>query len=151
MLNWLKSGKLSGETSKVKVRDEGGEEPRESEASEETEEIIGADPGEENETETPNDEREDTAKEGRRWQQGKRGEEGEHQTGKKRRKYDENYLGLGFTWIGDTDCPKPQCVVCSEVLANSCLKPSYLRRHFHTKHANLTQIKLQLAEPAALH
>ena len=43
---------------------------------------------------------------------------------KKKRKYYENYLGLGFTWIGNADCPKPQCVVCSEVLANSCLKPS---------------------------
>ena len=59
--------------------------------------------------------------------------------GKKIRKYDENYLGLGFTWIGNTDCPKPQCVVCSEVLANSCLKPSYLRCHLHTKHGNIGQ------------
>ena len=58
--------------------------------------------------------------------------------GKKRRKYD-NYLGLGFTWIGDTDCPKPQCVLCSEDPANSCLKPSYLRRQLHTKHGNLSQ------------
>jgi len=31
-----------------------------------------------------------------------------HQIGKKRRKYYENYLGLGFTWIGDKDCPKPK-------------------------------------------
>lgn len=38
-------------------------------------------------------------------------------------------LSLGFTWIGDTDCPKPQCVVCSEVLVNNCLKPSYLPEH----------------------
>ena len=57
--------------------------------------------------------------------------------GKERRKYDDNYLGLGFTRIGDEDCPKPQCVVCSEVLANSCLKPSSLRRHLRTKHGNL--------------
>jgi len=100
MLNWLKSGKLSGETSKVKVSDEGGEEPKE---REESEERTATDPGEENERESENDEPEETAKEGRRWQQGKRGEGGEHQTGKKRRKYDENDLGLGFTWIGDTD------------------------------------------------
>ena len=44
---------------------------------------------------------EETEEQGRRWQ--KRDHEGEHQTGKKRRKYDDNYLGLGFTWIGDTD------------------------------------------------
>jgi len=81
MLNWLKSGKLSGESSKVKVSDEGGEEPRE---SEESEEIIATDAGEENEQESENDEPDETAKEGRRWQQGKRSEEGEHPTGEKK-------------------------------------------------------------------
>ena len=75
----------------------------------------------------------------RREGDGKKSDESEHQMGKKIRKYDENYLGLGFAWIGDTDCPKPQCVVCSEVLVNSCLKPSYLRRHLHMNHDNISQ------------
>ena len=100
-------------------------------------ERIGTDPGEENERESGNDAQEETEEEEGRWQ--KRGDEGEHQMGKKIRKYDENYLGLGFTWIGNTDCPKPQWVVCSEVLANSCLKPSYLRHHLHMKHGNISQ------------
>lgn len=39
----------------------------------------------------------------------------------------------------DWRCQKPQCVVCSEVLANSCLKPSYLCRHLNTKHASVSQ------------
>ena len=39
------SAKLSGETSKVKVSDKGGEEPRESEESEATEERIATDGG----------------------------------------------------------------------------------------------------------
>jgi hypothetical protein len=128
MLNWLKSGKLSSGTSSDNVvSHEGGEGHRESEDLEatETERIV-----KENERES-----DDAPEEGRRWQ--KRDHEGEHQTGEKIRKYDDNYLGLGFTWIGDTDCPKPQCVVCSEVLANSCLKPSSLRRHLRTKHGNL--------------
>lgn len=30
-------------------------------------------------------------------------------------------------------------MVCSEVLANGCLKPSYLRRHLNTKHASASQ------------
>lgn len=55
----------------------------------------------------------------------------------KKRKYDESYIALGFTWIGDANNPSPQCVLCSEVLANSCLKPSYLRRHLQSKHNNL--------------
>ena len=100
-------------------------------------ERIGMDPREENEQASVNDAPEETEEEGRRWE--KRGEESEHQMGKKKRKYDENYLGLGFTWIGDPDFPKPQCVVCSEVLANSCLKPSYLRHYLHTKHGNTSQ------------
>jgi len=104
MLNWLKSGKLSGVTSKVKVSDEGGEEPIESEESEATEERIATDPGEENEQESENDEPK------RKGQEGKRGEEGEHQTGKKRRKYGKNYLGLG-----DADCPKPKLGDCVTV------------------------------------
>ena len=139
MLHWLKSGKLSSGTSYDNVvSHEGGEGPRESEdwGATETGRI-------EKENERESDEApEETEEEGRRWQ--KRDHEGEHQTGKKRRKYDDNYLGLGFTWIGDTDCPKPQCVVCSEVLANSCLKPSSLRRHLRMKHGNLSQMPLLL-------
>ena len=100
-------------------------------------ERIGTDPREENEQASVNDAPEETEEEGRRWQ--KRGDEGQHQMGKKKSKYDENDLGLGFTWISDPDFLKPQCVVCSEVLANSCLKPCYLHRHLHTKHGNTSQ------------
>ena len=59
---------------------------------------------------------------------GKKDNETGQQTGKRKRKYDENYLRLGFTWIGDVDHPDPQCVMCGEVLSNSSMKP-YLRRH----------------------
>jgi len=109
-----------------------------SKESEATEERITTDPGEEDKQESENDEPKETAKAGRRWQQGRRGEEGEHQTGKKERKMTRIvwvWASLGLV----IDCPKTQCVVCSEVLENSCLKPSYLRRHLHTKHANVIQ------------
>ena len=91
MLNWLKSGKLSSGTSHDKVvSHEGGKGPRESEDLEATEtEGIGTDPSEENEQASVNDALEETEEEGRRWQ--KRGDEGQHQTGEKKRKYDENY------------------------------------------------------------
>jgi len=151
MLNWLKSGKLSEGTSEA-ITNNRGEGQRESEESEViTGRCVGDRPGEELGRESERNETEETEKEegiaktnlehiGQSRSQGeKRGNESEHQTGKKKRKYDENYLGLGFTWIGNADCPKPQCVVCSEVLANSCLKPSYLRRHLNTKHASVSQ------------
>lgn len=52
----------------------------------------------------------------------------------KKRKYDDNYIRFGFSYIGDKDCPRPQCVVCGDILANSSLKPSLLKRHLVTKH-----------------
>uniref|UniRef100_A0A674JCF8 HAT C-terminal dimerisation domain-containing protein n=1 Tax=Terrapene triunguis TaxID=2587831 RepID=A0A674JCF8_9SAUR len=51
----------------------------------------------------------------------------------KKRKYDD-YIKYGFTCIGDQECPKPLCVICGDVLANSSLKPSLLRCHLETRH-----------------
>ena len=53
-------------------------------------------------------------------------------TGKKD-KYCDEYMKYGFSYIGDEDCPKPHCVVCGEVLSNSCMKASLLLRHLQTK------------------
>ncbi|XP_064416286.1 zinc finger BED domain-containing protein 5-like [Latimeria chalumnae] len=53
------------------------------------------------------------------------------------RKYDEAYLQLGFTQSGSNDAPRPQCVVCGEVLANDSMRPCKLRRHLETKHPTL--------------
>ncbi|XP_065254448.1 zinc finger BED domain-containing protein 5-like [Emys orbicularis] len=52
----------------------------------------------------------------------------------KKRKYDDDYIKYGFTCTGDQECPKPLCVICGDVLANSSLKPSLLRRHLETRH-----------------
>ena|SRR5258708_3459726 len=38
--------------------------------------------------------------------------------------------------IGPESHQKPQCVVCSEVLANASMKPSKLMRHLRTKHTD---------------
>lgn len=53
------------------------------------------------------------------------------------RKYDIEYLKLGFTWNQDAVDPRPQCVVCFEILANESMRPSKLSRHIETKHSNL--------------
>ena len=55
----------------------------------------------------------------------------------KRRKYDENYVDFGFTYIGRSVFPQLQCVKCAKVLSHISMKPSLLRRHLETKHANL--------------
>jgi hypothetical protein len=52
----------------------------------------------------------------------------------KETKYDEDYVKIGFTFKEESQYPEPQCVICSEVLANSSMKPSLLRRQLETKH-----------------
>jgi hypothetical protein len=47
----------------------------------------------------------------------------------KKRKYGDDYTKFGFTCSGYHECPQPRCVNCGDVLANSSLKPSLLRRH----------------------
>ena len=53
------------------------------------------------------------------------------------RKYNVSYLSYGFTYIGEETAPIPQCVICYETLSNHSMKPSLLKRHFETKHADL--------------
>ena len=45
------------------------------------------------------------------------------------RRYDAKYLAFGFICINMGGQPKPQCVICSQVLANAAMKPAKLRRY----------------------
>jgi hypothetical protein len=45
------------------------------------------------------------------------------------RKYDVEYLSMGFTCAGSEHEQQPQCVLCYELLSNQAMKPSKLRRH----------------------
>lgn len=56
-------------------------------------------------------------------------------SGCKKRKYDESYLSLGFSKVGNADAPDAQCVVCHKILSNSSLVPAKLRRHLETNHS----------------
>ena len=51
-----------------------------------------------------------------------------------KRKYYESYLNFGFISTDSGDAPRPQCVICLEILANASMKPSKLARHQETKH-----------------
>ncbi|KAL4126234.1 hypothetical protein QTP88_010460 [Uroleucon formosanum] len=62
--------------------------------------------------------------------------------GTKVRKYNTEYLQLGFTFAGAEDEPKPQCIICLEILSNEGMKPSKLRCHFETKHGEFTSKSL---------
>ena len=56
------------------------------------------------------------------------------QTAKVKRKYNIDYLKMGFSWTGDPEDPSPHCVLCYDVLANEAMKPAKLKRHFESKH-----------------
>jgi hypothetical protein len=50
------------------------------------------------------------------------------------RKYDVEYLSMGFTCAGSEHEQQPQCVLCYELLSNEAMKPSKLRRHLEGKY-----------------
>jgi hypothetical protein len=53
------------------------------------------------------------------------------------RKYDPDYINIGFTVIDVSNEPRTQCVTCFKILSNQCMKPSLLKRHLSTKHSTL--------------
>lgn len=53
------------------------------------------------------------------------------------RKYDPEYINFGFTVINVSNEPRPQCVICFEILSNQSMKPSLLKHHLSTKHSML--------------
>ncbi|KAL4154130.1 hypothetical protein QTP88_001963 [Uroleucon formosanum] len=50
------------------------------------------------------------------------------------RKYNPDFLKIGFVYFGTEEEPMPQCVICFETLSNECMKFSKLERHLSTKH-----------------
>ncbi|MBN3270619.1 SCND3 protein, partial [Polyodon spathula] len=51
--------------------------------------------------------------------------------------YNTSYIKFGFISSGDAEAPKPQCVICGEVLSNDAMKPFKLIQHLKTKDAEL--------------
>ncbi|CAG4955502.1 unnamed protein product [Parnassius apollo] len=58
-------------------------------------------------------------------------------TGKRQRIFKESYIQFGFKCTVLNFEQRPQCVFCSEVLANESMKPAKLKRHLETKHPQL--------------
>ena len=53
----------------------------------------------------------------------------------KKRKYSEDYVAFGFTYVTDSDgSERSQCFLCGKVLANASLKPAKLREHLTSIH-----------------
>ena len=52
----------------------------------------------------------------------------------KKRKYNDNYLELGFTSITIGGIQKPQCVICHKVLTADSMRPNKLKAHLESVH-----------------
>ena len=52
-----------------------------------------------------------------------------------KRKYSEEFIKIGFTCVLINGEPRPQCVICSEVLATESLKTGKLKRRLTAKHS----------------
>nr|CAI5868874.1 unnamed protein product [Callosobruchus analis] len=78
------------------------------------------------------------------------------QSSKKRksfvRHYIPDYLKYGFVlWPqSEENCPKPECVVCRDVLSNESMKPSKLLRHLQSKHPQVESKPLDFIKRKSL-
>ena len=53
----------------------------------------------------------------------------------KKRKYQDNYLDFGFTYLIEDDLQIPQCVVCMKTFSNSTMKPASSKQHLANAHS----------------
>ena len=44
----------------------------------------------------------------------------------KKRKYQDNYLDFGFTYLIEDGLQIPQCVMCMKTFSNSTIKPEHV-------------------------
>ena len=56
---------------------------------------------------------------------------------RKFRKYDNNYLDFGFTYITIDNEERPKCIICLKVLAADSMVPNKLKRHLEISHSTL--------------
>ena len=54
----------------------------------------------------------------------------------RKRKYSEEFLKYGFTFIVDAGIKKPQCVICNKIMSAELMHPNKMKRHFDAKHPN---------------
>nr|CAD7398237.1 unnamed protein product [Timema poppensis] len=64
---------------------------------------------------------------------------------KHRQKYDPVNINLGFTIMDVSDEPRPQYVICFEIISNQGVKPSLLKRHHSTKYYISTQKEVEVS------
>ena len=58
------------------------------------------------------------------------------ETSIRKRKYSEEYLRHGFTFIVEAGIYKPQFVICNEIMSAESMKSNKMKRHFDVKQPN---------------
>ena len=58
-----------------------------------------------------------------------------HRPKKKSHRYNDSYLDFRFMFIMQNGKEKPQCVICSKVLASESMLPNELKGHLGSSHA----------------
>ena len=56
-----------------------------------------------------------------------------------KRKYNEDYIQIGFTSVDKNGTEMPQCVICHQVLSVHSMKPALLKRHLQGNHPEQVQ------------
>ena len=67
----------------------------------------------------------------------------------RKRKYSEEFLKYGFTFIVEAGIEKPQCVICNEIMSAESMKPKKMKRHFDAKHPNFAGKDVQYSKNKA--
>ena len=55
----------------------------------------------------------------------------------KKRKYQDNYLDFGLTYLIQDGLQIPQCVLCIKTFSNSTMKPASLKQHLANAHPSM--------------
>ena len=66
-----------------------------------------------------------------------------------KRKYQDDYLNFGFTFLENNGHQLPQCVLCMKTLSNSSMKPYQLKQHLitvHPEHSKKDRVFFEMKE-----
>ena len=63
-----------------------------------------------------------------------------------KRKYDDNYLDYGFTFLEGHNEQLPQCIICHKTLSNDSMKPHQLKNHLYNVHPKFVGKERQFFE-----
>ena len=58
------------------------------------------------------------------------------ETSIRKRKYSEEFIKYGFTFMVEAGIEKPQYVICNKIMPAKSMKPNKMKRHFDAKHPN---------------